>query len=65
MIHTQPVRNSFFLSSNSTAMGEAEALFRRSYPAFDTTSLLDKLRMTEYSRLDDQEQMKAFRISRR
>ena len=35
----------------------AEEVFRRSYPTFSSTSLLDKLRATEYARLDKQEHL--------
>src|SRR5947199_2386931 len=38
--------------SNSTSMHEAEQAFRQNYPIYESTSLLDELRATEYSRLD-------------
>src|SRR5436305_4483344 len=41
----------------SLPMHTAEATFRQMYPTFENTSLLDKLRTTEYARLDEQEQV--------
>ena len=38
-------------------MEEAEIAFKQHYPAFDTTSFLDELRATEYTRLDTQGQI--------
>jgi molybdenum cofactor sulfurtransferase len=38
--------------SISTSMHGAEQAFRQNYPIYDSTSLLDELRATEYSRLD-------------
>jgi selenocysteine lyase/cysteine desulfurase len=38
----------------SAEMSAAESAFRQYYPAFNTTSVLDELRATEYSRLDEQ-----------
>jgi molybdenum cofactor sulfurtransferase len=38
---------------SSTKMGEAEKAFRKTVPDFNSTSILDKLRETEYARLDD------------
>ena len=43
--------------SGSVPMHTAEATFRKAYPTFDNTSLLDELRRTEYTRLDDQQQV--------
>src|SRR5258708_797263 len=57
MIHTQAVRSGSFLSLDSPSLGEAEALFRQRYPAFDSTAILDELRATEYARLDEQGQV--------
>src|SRR5258706_6043138 len=54
MIYTLTVHNEPFTHAGSTQMSEAEAVFRRKYPAFDTTSLLDELRAMEYSCLDEQ-----------
>ncbi len=42
---------------SSTEMGASESTFRLNYPAFNSTSLLDELRATEYSRLDEQGQI--------
>jgi molybdenum cofactor sulfurtransferase len=39
---------------SSAEMSAAESAFRHYYPAFNTTSLLDELRATEYTRLDEQ-----------
>ena len=39
---------------SSTEMGASESTFRLNYPAYNTTSLLDELRATEYNRLDEQ-----------
>jgi selenocysteine lyase/cysteine desulfurase len=36
---------------------EALAAFRQKYPTFDTTHLLDELRVTDYARLDAQQQV--------
>src|SRR5256885_15197790 len=38
-------------------MHTAEATFRKAYPTFENTSSLDELRRTEYTRLDDQQQV--------
>ncbi|HEX6108291.1 MAG TPA: aminotransferase class V-fold PLP-dependent enzyme [Ktedonobacteraceae bacterium] len=38
----------------SAEMSAAESAFRLNYPAFNSTSLLDELRATEYNRLDEQ-----------
>ena len=43
--------------SGSVPMHTAEATFRKAYPTFENTSLLDELRRTEYTRLDDQQQV--------
>jgi molybdenum cofactor sulfurtransferase len=37
---------------NLSALADAQAAFRRTYPEFETTSGLDDLRATEYARLD-------------
>jgi molybdenum cofactor sulfurtransferase len=42
---------------DSFARKSAEETFRKTYPVFETTSLLDELRRTEYARLDEQEQV--------
>jgi hypothetical protein len=34
-------------------MGTAEKAFREAYPDFNSTSILDELRATEYTRLDE------------
>ena len=39
---------------SSTQMGAAEKAFRKAFPEFKSTSILDKLRATEYARLDEQ-----------
>src|SRR5260370_2359456 len=38
---------------SSTKMGEAEKAFRKAFPDFNSTPILDKLRATEYARLDE------------
>ena len=38
---------------SSTEMGTAEKAFREAYPDFNSTSILDELRATEYARLDE------------
>jgi molybdenum cofactor sulfurtransferase len=43
--------------TGTTAEAAALAVFRRDYPAFATTSVLDDLRATEYGRLDAQGQI--------
>lgn len=45
------------LPLRSKRMDDAEAAFRQNYPAFESTILLDKLRTTEYARLDAQKQI--------
>jgi len=57
MIQTHPVRSSSPLSFDSPWIDEAETAFKEDYPAFDTTTLLDELRATEYARLDTQGQI--------
>lgn len=57
MIHTQAVRSGSSISFDSPSMGEAKALFRQHYPAFDSTAKLDELRETDYARLDTQGQV--------
>ena len=57
MISTHPVRSDSLLSFDSSSMDEAETLFRQSYSAFDSTSMLDELRVAEYARLDAQGQV--------
>ena len=42
-------------SASSTAMEMALAAFRRTFPTFDTTQILDTLRAREYARLDTQQ----------
>ena len=39
---------------SSTEMGTAEKAFRKAFPDFNSTSILDELRATEYARLDEQ-----------
>jgi selenocysteine lyase/cysteine desulfurase len=39
-------------SEGGVSLAEAETAFRRDYPAFETTRLLDELRASEYARLD-------------
>ncbi len=39
-------------AARSAALAESEAAFRQANPDFETTSLLDELRATEYARLD-------------
>ncbi len=39
---------------SSTEMGTAEKAFREAFPDFNSTSILDELRATEYARLDEQ-----------
>ena len=39
---------------SSAEMRASESTFHLNYPAFNSTSLLDELRATEYSRLDEQ-----------
>ena len=39
---------------SSAEMRASESTFRLNYPAFNSTSLLDELRATEYNRLDEQ-----------
>ena len=36
---------------------EALAAFRQQYPTFDTTRVLDELRVTDYARLDTHQQV--------
>src|SRR5579875_1093506 len=43
------------LSIDLVKMQQAEQAFRQGYPSFESTSLLDDLRETEYVRLDDLE----------
>jgi selenocysteine lyase/cysteine desulfurase len=72
MLDTQVTYNAFPLSSSSAAvdsseaaiyplelkqMESAEAAFKQNYPAFESTVRLDKLRATEYTRLDAQKQV--------
>ena len=38
---------------SSTEMDRAEKVFREVYPEFNSTSILDELRVTEYTRLDE------------
>src|SRR5690349_7263799 len=38
--------------SNLTAMYEAEQTFRQNHPTYESTMLLDELRIKEYGRLD-------------
>ena len=49
MIHTQAAQ----LAPQEAALAE----FRQKYPTFDTTQSLDRLRVTEYARLDAQHQV--------
>jgi molybdenum cofactor sulfurtransferase len=39
---------------NSTEMGTVEKAFREAFPDYNSTSILDELRATEYARLDEQ-----------
>ncbi len=43
--------------ADSLAMHHAEQAFRRASPAFESTSILDTLRTTEYARLDELEHL--------
>ena len=43
------------LPINAVEMKKAEQAFRQAYPSFESTSLLDELRASEYARLDDLE----------
>ncbi|HEY6287172.1 MAG TPA: hypothetical protein VIX20_16020, partial [Ktedonobacteraceae bacterium] len=39
---------------SSTEMGKAEKAFRAAFPDFNSASILEELRATEYARLDEQ-----------
>jgi selenocysteine lyase/cysteine desulfurase len=56
-MRTRPLSNTSLFSFNMVSLDEAEIAFRRDYPAFDATALLDELRATEYARLDEQGQV--------
>jgi molybdenum cofactor sulfurtransferase len=56
-MRTRPLSNTSHFSFNMVSLDEAEIAFRRDYPAFDATALLDELRATEYARLDEQGQV--------
>jgi hypothetical protein len=45
------------LRADSLTMHHAEQAFRRASPAFESTSILDTLRATEYTRLDELEHL--------
>src|SRR2546423_10004418 len=47
----------FLPHSGSFMMQIAEAAFRQAYPTFENTSVLDELRVKEYARLDEQQQV--------
>src|SRR5258708_1598722 len=47
----------FLPHSSSFMMHIAEAAFRQAYPTFESTSVLDELRMREYARLDESQQV--------
>ena len=51
MQHTSKNSPTHFIS---TEIGTAEKAFRKAYPDFNNTSILDELRATEYARLDEQ-----------
>jgi len=55
MLHTVLEDTSSSSHSNFQSMHIAEQAFRRAYPKFESTSILDKLRTTEYTRLDELE----------
>ena len=42
------------IDDSADEMNLAEKAFQQAYPTFDTTSVLDDLRATEYTRLDEQ-----------
>jgi selenocysteine lyase/cysteine desulfurase len=44
-------------TSRLATLEQAQAAFQQRYPVFTTTHLLDKLRATDYARLDSQEQV--------
>lgn len=52
MAHTETSNSSHL---NSVPMHQAEQAFRQAYLSYASTSVLDKLRTTEYSRLDKQQ----------
>ncbi|MEE9248390.1 MAG: aminotransferase class V-fold PLP-dependent enzyme [Dehalococcoidia bacterium] len=45
------------IGNSSVEMDAARAVFRQTYPAFESTGCLDELRAGEYSRLDEQNQV--------
>jgi selenocysteine lyase/cysteine desulfurase len=47
----------FLPHSGSFKMHIAEAAFQQAYPTFESTSVLDELRVREYARLDEQQQV--------
>jgi len=53
-ISTRRSNREIFTGSSAIRMHAAEVAFRQSYPAFESTSLLDELREREYARLDEQ-----------
>ena len=55
MIHALLEGRSSSPHPNSPSMQSEEQAFRQAYPAFESTSILDHLRATEYTRLDELE----------
>ena len=55
MIHAVREEISRLPHFNVSSMQSAEQAFRQAYPAFESTSILDQLRATEYTRLDELE----------
>ena len=53
-ISTRRSNREIFTGSSAIPMRAAEVAFRQSYPAFESTSLLNELREREYARLDEQ-----------
>ena len=55
MIHTVREETSRLPHFNAPSIQSADQAFRQAYPAFESTSILDQLRATEYTRLDELE----------
>ena len=55
MIHAVREETNCLPHFNAPSMQSAEQAFRQAYPAFESTSILDHLRATEYTRLDELE----------
>jgi len=55
MIHAVREETSHLPHFNAPSMQSEEQAFRQAYPAFESTSILDHLRATEYTRLDELE----------